>query len=576
MKNSNRKKNNSLQRVAVRAILLGACIFMLVLTAVELVLHVYAIMGNYKDEAEHEGAFVMSLMDPAYIERIFAETKDNYASIPEELRRQQFTDPYRERCAVVLDDEYFTAREILVKCREQTGMRNIQMEFYDPENQRMVVVLDGDTPDFAYLPGQWLSDELGEIESPEQIEYILSSDWYMPVGYGEVSGWTATDYMEIFDTRGNLIGYLVMNIDINEFSNRMGMFLALYIPIMIVILLLAAIRITGGLKKRIINPVNKLAEAARAYTRRDKTLESPEESYFQYLQIDTRDEIQQLWDSMTDMEQDMTGTLSRIRKMTAERERLTQERARLQTELDIARDIQRASLPSTFPAFPNRTEFDLFARMTPAKVVGGDFYDFFLLDDDHLVLAIADVSGKGIPAALFMMIGKQALRNSALQGGTPAEILTFVNNQLCENNPNEMFVTIWLGILTISTGEVTACSAGHEYPILLRDNGKYELFEEPHGLACGALSGELYENYTFRLPPGGKLFVYTDGVVEAHNGQDELFGAEKLVEELNRGVEDTPKASVKRILKLINDFAGECEQFDDITMLSLWYKGDNL
>lgn len=574
MKNNSQRKKKSLQRVAVRAILLGAFIFMFVLSGVEFVLHIYAIMGNYKDEAEHEGSFVMSLIDQDYIDRIFAETKANYDSIPEELRLQEFTDPYRERCAVVLDDEFFVAREVLVKCREQTGMRNIQMEFYDPEHQRMVIVLDGDTPDNAYLPGQWLSKEEGNIDSPEHIEYIIRSEWFMPVGYGAVSGWTATDYMKIYDTKGQFIGYLVMNIDINEFSNRMGMFLVVYIPTMIVILMLAALKISRGLKKRIIDPVNRLAEAARAYTRRDKTLENPKESYFSNLQIDTHDEIEQLWSSMTDMESDMKETLSRIRNVTAERERLSQERARFQAELDIARDIQKATLPSTFPAFPDRTEFDLFALMTPAKVVGGDFYDFFLRDSDHLVLAIADVSGKGIPAALFMMVGKQALRNSVLRGGTPAEVLTYVNDQLCENNPNEMFVTIWLGILTISTGEVTACNAGHEYPVLLGDSGKYELFMDPHGLACGALPGESYEDYIFRLSPGSKLFVYTDGVVEAHNVKNELLGAEELINELNKGVEDTPEVSVKRILKLINDFAGECDQFDDITMLSLWYKGE--
>ncbi len=575
MKNSSQKEKKSLQRVAIHAILLGALIFMFILSAVELVLHIYAIMGNYKDEAKHEGSFVLSLIDPVYLERIFAETKANYESTPEELRSQEFTDAYRERCAVLLDEEYFVARDILIKCREQTGMRNIQMEFYDPAYNRMVIVLDGDTPDNAYLPGQWLSDEEGSIETPEQIEYILRSEWFMSVGYGAVSGWTATDYMKIHDTKGNFIGYLVMNIDINEFSNRLGMFLVVYIPTIIGILLAAAIKISGGVKKRIINPVNKLAEAAREYTRRDKTEETPQESYFSHLQIDTQDEIQELWESMTDMESDMTETLSRIRAMTAERERLTEERARFATELDIAKDIQRASLPSTFPAFPDRMEFDLYADMTPAKVVGGDFYDFFLLDDDHLVLAIADVSGKGIPAALFMMVGKQALRNCALQGGSPAEMMTFVNDHLCENNPNDMFVTIWLGILTISTGEITACNAGHEYPALLLDSGRYELFEEPHGLACGAMPGETYENYTFRLPPGGKLFVYTDGVVEAHNAKDELYGEEELVNELNRGVSDTPEESVKRVLKQVNDFAGECEQFDDITMLSVWYKGEN-
>ncbi|MBQ6442966.1 MAG: PP2C family protein-serine/threonine phosphatase [Lachnospiraceae bacterium] len=569
-----KKKKRSLQRVAVYSTLIGAFLFLLILSVVELVLHVYAIMGNYKAEAKHEGSFVMSLIDPAYVERIFAETKANYASIPEELRQQQFTDAYRERCAVVIDEDFFTAREILVKCREETGMRNIQMEFYDPENDRMVVVLDGDEPDYAYIPGQWLSDEgAGVIENPKQIAYIMNSDWYMPVGYGAVSGWTATDYMEITDTQGNPIGYLVMNIDINEFSIRLRSFLIVYIPTLIGVLVLAAFWIARRLRKRIVDPVNQLAVAARNYTRRDKAVETPKESYFADLQIDTGDEIEELWESMTDMERDMTKTLSRVRVVTAERERLRQERVRIVAELDIARDIQQAAIPSTFPAFPERKEFDLYAAMTPAKEVGGDFYDFFLLDADHLAIAIADVAGKGIPAALFMMISKQTLRNHALHGGTPSEVLSYVNDHLCENNPNEMFVTIWFGILTISTGEIIACSAGHEYPAILTDTGKYVLFEEPHGLACGAMPGMPYEDYTFRLPKGGRILVYTDGVVEAHNEKDELLGFEEIVNELNKGEDAAPRETVERILKRIQEFAGACEQFDDITLLNLWYKG---
>ena len=573
-KTRQQKKKRSLQRMAVYTILFGALIFMLLLSLVELVLHVYAIMGNYKSEAVHEGSFVISLIDPEYLEKIFAETKANYAAAPEELRLEQFTDAYRIYCATLLDDQYMAAREILVKCREQTGMRNVQMEFYDPDHKRMVVVLDGDTPDNAYLPGQWLSDEgAGEIESPQEIDYIMNSKWYMPVGYGAVSGWTATEYMKLTDTQGQEIGYLVMNIDINEFSERLRTFLVVYTPTLIAVLILAGIGLSQALRRRIISPINRLAAAAREYTLRDKTVETPEESYFAGLAINTGDEIQELWESMTDMETDMTKTLSRVRTVTAERERLRQEHARIDAELDIARDIQYAALPSVFPAFPERKEFDLYAAMTPAREVGGDFYDFFLLDPDHLAIAIADVSGKGIPAALFMMVSKQELKNRALQGGTPAQVLSHVNKHLCENNPYEMFVTIWFGILTISTGEVIACSAGHEYPAMSDGTGEYTMFEDPHGLVCGAIPDMPYEDYTFTMAKGSKLFLYTDGVVEAHNEEDALFGFDRAIEELNRVRTETPEKTVMHLKQCVHTFEGERDQFDDITMLSFWYKG---
>ncbi len=559
--------------MALYSILFGSFIFLMALSAVQFVISGYGIMRDYKAEARHEGEFVMSLVGQDYLERIFAETKENYASTPESLRKEQFTDEYRERCAVLLDDDFFAAREIFVKCREATEMRNIQAEFFDAENDRMVVVLDGDTPENAYLPGQWLSDEKGEIENPSEVRRILNSPWYMPIQYGEVSGWTATDYMLITDSGDNLIGYLVMSININEFGQRLQAFLLVYIPVLVVVMGLTAYWVSRALKKRIIYPLNSLADAARAYTRRDKTEEIPTESYFGELDIHTGDEIEELWETISDMEQDVTKTLTRIRSVTAEQERMKQEQKRFEAELDIARSIQRAALPSVFPAFPDRTEFDLYAAMTPAREVGGDFYDFFLLDPDHLALVIADVSGKGVPAALFMMISKQALRNIALQGGKPSEVLFYVNNHLCENNPNEMFVTIWFGILSISTGEILASSAGHEYPIILSGSGKYEIFEDPHGLVCGAMPDMEYEDYTFTLPRNGKLFVYTDGVPDVHNEKDEIFDLQRIVESLNEGCGSSPEETIGHVFRSVKAFEGTKDQFDDITMLSLWYKG---
>lgn len=567
-------KKRSLQRMAVYSILLGSFIFLLVLSLVEFLLHAYSTMITYKREADHEGAVAISIIGKEYLEQLILDTKANYDSIPEELRSQQFTDAYRERCAVLLDEDYMFARSVLVKTREETEMRNIQVEFPDVENRRMVMVLDGDTPENAYLPGQWLSDEEGSIESPKEIRLILRSRWYMPIGYGDVSGWTATDYMEITDSKGEPIGYLVSNIDINEFAERMITFLAVYIPTLIAVMVIAAIWVSKALRRLIIDPIHELAEAARAYTRRDKTEENPKESYFPGPSTGNPPlEIDELWETIADMERDVTETLSRIRKVTAERECLKEERARIDTELEIARNIQSAALPSTFPAFPDRKEFDLFASMTPAKEVGGDFYDFFLLDPDHLALAIADVSGKGIPAALFMMISKQTLRSRALHGGKPSEVLSYVNDHLCENNPYEMFVTIWFGILTISTGEIIACSAGHEYPVVSDENGNYELLEDPHGLVCGAVSEMDYEDYTFTLKKGGRLFVYTDGVPEAHNDKEELFGFDRIEEELNQRRGASPEETIQYMKSKVHEFEGARDQFDDITMLSLWYKG---
>ena len=241
-----------------------------------------------------------------------------------------------------------------------------------------------------------------------------------------------------------------------------------------------------------------------------------------------------------------------------------------ESELRVATDIQTGSLPTDFP---DRPEFEIYASMDPAKEVGGDFYDFFMIDDDHLAIVIADVSGKGVPAALFMMSSKIYINDHAMIGGTPAEILERVNKLVCANNKAHMFVTVWLGILEISTGKLTTASAGHEYP-MININGKYEMLKDKHGLAIGAMDIAKYKNTEIQLKKGDSIFVYTDGVAEATDANNELFGTDRTVEALNA----IPKgASQKEVLAgvrvAVDAFVKEAPQFDDLTMVGLKYFG---
>ena len=247
--------------------------------------------------------------------------------------------------------------------------------------------------------------------------------------------------------------------------------------------------------------------------------------------------------------------------------------ASTETELNMATEIQSGMLPSIFPAFPDRTEFDIYACMDPAKEVGGDFYDFFMTDNDHIAIVIADVSGKGVPAALFMMSSKILINDHAIMGGSPAEILERVNKQICKNNEAHMFVTVWLGILEISTGKLTTASAGHEYPII-NINGKYELLKDKHGLALGAFGMSKYSNTELQLKKGDSIFVYTDGVAEATDANNQLFGTDRTIDALNAIPEG---ASQKEILdgvrSAVDAFVKEAPQFDDLTMVGLKYNG---
>ena len=268
------------------------------------------------------------------------------------------------------------------------------------------------------------------------------------------------------------------------------------------------------------------------------------------------------------------GTMWYIRRKTRlleikNREEVEQER--LNTELKMASEIQGSVLPHDFPPFPDRTEFDIYASMDPAREVGGDFYDYFLIDEDHLGLVIADVSGKGIPASLFMMISKVIVQSCAMLGQGPANILTKTNEALSSNQV-DMFVTVWVGILEISTGKLTAANAGHEYPALMK-NGTFSLFKDKHGFVVGGMEGVRYREYELFLEPGDKLFVYTDGVPEATDSAGKMFGTKRMLDALNEEADASPQIILSHVSKAVECFVKDAEQFDDLTMLCLEYKG---
>lgn len=283
--------------------------------------------------------------------------------------------------------------------------------------------------------------------------------------------------------------------------------------------------------------------------------------------VRSKDEVGQLAKRFNEMQTNLKNYLDNLRKVTAEKERIS-------AELNVATQIQADMLPRIFPPFPDRKEFDIYATMTPAKEVGGDFYDFFLIDDDHLALVMADVSGKGVPAALFMVISKTLIKNRALMGGTPSEILADVNNQLCEGNEAELFVTVWLGILEISTGNIIAANAGHEYPAVYRkETGHYELLKAKNSPAVATMEGMKFKQYEFKLNKGDELYLYTDGVAEATNSNSELYGTDRMIEALDGTVGMSVKDILITMKKSVDDFTGDAPQFDDITMMSLKFYG---
>ncbi|MBQ9326534.1 MAG: SpoIIE family protein phosphatase [Clostridia bacterium] len=315
------------------------------------------------------------------------------------------------------------------------------------------------------------------------------------------------------------------------------------------------------MSKRIAKPLNTI-------TRRISELSETNMEFTMEDAYRTGDEVENLAESFAMISHRTVEYLDTVRRVTAEKERIG-------AELSLATRIQAAMLPHRVPAFPDRRDFDIIGSMDPAKEVGGDFYDYFLIDDDHLGIVIADVSGKGVPAALFMMASKIILQSVAMLGGSPAEILTKTNQAICSNNEAQMFVTVWVGILELSTGKLTCSNAGHEYPVCKRPDGVFALYKDRHGFVIGGIEDAKYREYSLDLEPGTKLFVYTDGVPEATNAQQELFGTERMVAALNEAPDASPMDILKNVRRAVDSFVLDAEQFDDLTMVCLEYRGPN-
>ncbi len=329
----------------------------------------------------------------------------------------------------------------------------------------------------------------------------------------------------------------------------------------VLLLVVMALTLTGALVlgKRIVKPLNTI-------TRRISELSEGNLEFRMEDAYRTGDEVEELAESFAAISHKTVVYMDKVVKVTAEKERIG-------AELSLATDIQAAMLPHIFPAFPDRPDFDIFASMDPAKEVGGDFYDYFLIDDDHLCMVIADVSGKGVPAALFMMASKIILQSVAMLGNSPAEILARTNEAICSNNEAQMFVTVWLGILELSTGRLVAANAGHEFPVLKLPNGDFELYKDRHGFVIGGMEGVRYREYEIQMEPGAKLFVYTDGVPEATDADKELFGTGRMLDALNADKSAAPVQVLKNVRRAVDGFVKDAEQFDDLTMLCLEYRG---
>ena len=454
------------------------------------------------------------------------------------------------------DAYYEEIHRYLLDAKEKMGLKYFYVVV--PEDEVMFYIWDagvagedgvcdlGDT-DAYYGGGKELMHSAFAVDA-EQTILITNNEEY---------GYLASAYVAILNRAGTPVALASVDISMDMIDQQIHQFLGLTLCVVLVVLLFSIFAYYYYVRRILIRPLGTLHHAAIGL------VESRMENLSDFkVDLHTGDELEDLSDSFRYMVSELNEYIRDLSRVTAEKERIG-------AELDVARHIQASMLPCIFPAFPERHEFDIYASMTPAKEVGGDFYDFFLVDDDHLAIVMADVSGKGVPAALFMMISKTLLKSAAQSGLSPKAVLEKVNNQLCENNDAEMFVTVWLGILEISTGKMKCANAGHEYPAIMRRGGGFQLFKDKHGLVLAGMEGARYREYELELNEGDRLFVYTDGVPEATNADTVLYGTDRMLHALNEAKDLSCCELLASLHRDVDAFVGAADQFDDITMLCI-------
>ncbi len=395
----------------------------------------------------------------------------------------------------------------------------------------------------------------------EELKHILDTggkaEKYL-YSYSE-SGAHTTAGLAVKDSHGNIVAVLGVEKAMTVLENARSAYVR-HVALIAAIVTVAAFTVYFlWLNHMLIRPVAEITmEAKRFADNSDKPAEI-------LTALNNPYEIGVLAVSVQKMEFDIKKYIENLTLVTAEKERIG-------AELDVAADIQKSMLPCIFPAFPEREEADIYATMKPAKEVGGDFYDFFMVDEGHLAIVMADVSGKGVPAALFMVIGKTLIKDHTRPGRNLGEVFTEVNKLLCESNSEGLFITAFEGVLDLVTGEFRYVNAGHEMPFIQRAEGSFEVYEISPGFVLAGLEDMRYEEGSLILQEGDKLFQYTDGVTEATNHRNELFGRERLKAALNRGRDKSICDILETVKESIDAFAGTAPQFDDITMLCMEFK----
>ena len=496
-----------------------------------------------------------SLVDGDQVAALRREVYDIYEENPApEFETQEEWDQYFAQYQTVQDEAYEDLLVILDKVRQSNQADDVYIVYMDPVTQTGLYLADPATGEDACPPGTWdiiYEQNYHVLDHPEDElpAYITNSEY----------GWLCSAGAPVFDSQGKVAAHVLTDVSMNDIMQDRYDFLRNLCLILIGAALLAAWVLFAVTNRLIVRPVQQLTKAADSYIT-ERSRGDGGSLAMEQLEIRTGDEIETLAGAMKKMERDINDYILNLAQITAEKERIG-------AELSIATEIQASMLPRIFPPFPERRDLNIYATMNPAREVGGDFYDFFLVDETHLAIAVADVSGKGVPAALFMVIAKTLIKDRACSMAKPGDIFTWVNQQLCESNQAGLFVTAWLGVIDLKTGLVEYVNAGHNPPLVALGGENFTYLKQKSGFILAGLEGFTYETSTFRMDHGDRIFLYTDGVTEAMNRQDELFGEKRLLAWMSQNRGAAPEEALHGLREAIAVFADGAEQYDDITML---------
>ena len=539
---------------------------------------IMAALAMYFGYTGFKGSMEKQYHDTAYLIADTAEdiildtvTKEELAEFVEAAKG----DDTKEQERVTSLGRYQKILKELNELRDSMQLTDIYLTYYDPQVLRGYQEGDTDWKPLLYIFDCYYKEDetflLGQSSSMNPKNRVLFAE-VMETGKNQDDfiisngdfGYNISALKPILSDDGEVIAVIAVEEPMRLVVSSTRSFLIRTMSSIMVAILVVIILFVIYMYRSVILPVNIVASEA---TRFGQNNEISEDAMKKLDGIKTGDEIQLLSMSIGKMEQDMIAYVDNIKTITAEKERIG-------AELDVATRIQADMLPSIFPAFPDRSDIDIHASMDPAKEVGGDFYDFFMIDEDHIGLVMADVSGKGVPAALFMVIAKTLIKNNMQVDSSVEQVLIDSNNQLAENNDELLFVTTWVAVVDLKTGDVEYSDAGHETALLLHPNGTVEeIHPSQKRMPLAAMEGMTYLKDTFNMEFGDKLFLYTDGVPEATRADDALYGMDRLKACLEKHTTDSPTDILKAVRADVDAFVGDAPQFDDLTMLCFELKG---